>query len=110
MRLPGGSLESQRFAVVYLRLVLGLESNVEPSFETGQNLLNNGVVLTARKLLEVPIVFVDDEAMSQSEAKSKVRQILLTGYPADLDKSSAAAPEEVASIDLIASDIEGGAY
>lgn len=44
--------------------------------------------------------------MSTEEVKSQMRQFLAAQYPADLEKSPAGAPEEVASIEVLAGDLK----
>lgn len=39
-----------------------------------------GTVLAIFKLFEVPVIFVEGESMSQSEAKSQLRQLLAAQY------------------------------
>lgn len=47
--------------------------------------------------------------MSMLEAKSQVHQFFAPRYPVDLEESLAAVQEEVASIDVPASDLAGKA-
>lgn len=47
--------------------------------------------------------------MCLSQSKWRVRQLLAALYPAHLEESPAEDPEEVVSIDVLASDMEGGA-
>lgn len=49
---------------------------------------------------------MDGESMTLSEAKSKVLQFLMTCCTINLEKSLAAAPEQVVSIYVLAGDLE----
>lgn len=48
--------------------------------------------------------------MSLSDMRSQNRQFLSPRYTADMEESQAAAPEDLASIYVLASDLEGEAY
>lgn len=85
-------------------------SCVEASVEPGRKHQNNEAGLADCRVPEVPVVMLEGESMSLSEEKSKVRQFLAIQYPADLEESPVAAPEEAASIGVFAVDLEGEAY
>lgn len=80
-----------------------IEANVEP----GLKRQNDTAVLADRKVSEVPVIFIEGESISLSEAKSKVCQFLVNQYPADLDESPVVVSEDVASIDVFADDLDG---
>lgn len=82
---------------------------VEATFEPGENLLNVCTVLARRKLQEVPVVFVEPESLSLSEAELQLCQFLLARYASDHEESPAEAFEELASIDVLAAEAEGEA-
>lgn len=66
-------------------------------------------MLVDRRVPPVPDVFVDGESLFMLETKLQVRQFLGSRYPGDLEKSSAAAPDGVASTDGLAGELEGEA-
>lgn len=86
---------------------MGLLSDVLSTLKPGLKRVNNGTVLTDRKLSEVPEIFENVAMMSLGEAKSRGRQFLKTWYPADPKESPAVAPEEGACIDVLVGDLEG---
>lgn len=55
------------------------------------------------------MIFVKHEPVSLTKARLKVRQFLATQYPDDLEESMVAVPEEVASIEMLASNLNCGA-
>lgn len=77
---------------------------VKASVEPVRKHLNDGEVLADRKLPELPVILVQDDSMSLSEAKSQRHQFLAARYHADLVESPAAAPAEVVSIYLLTGD------
>lgn len=86
-----------------------LVSIVEPTVGPRWNHLNDGAVLTDRKLLEGPVIFVEGETILLSEARPQVLQFFAAWYPADLEESLAATLEKVISIDILAGGLEGEA-
>lgn len=58
--------------------------------------------MTDHKLPEVPVISVEGESISLSEGKSQVLYFLATRNLANLEKSPAVAPEEMASINVLA--------
>lgn len=82
-------------------------SCVEASVNAGRKCQIEGEVLDDRKLPEVPVVFVEGASKSLSQVKPQVRQILMARYPAGFEESSAATPEEMASNEEHAGDLEG---
>lgn len=57
---------------------MGLVINVKSAVEPGRKRLNNGAVLSDRKLLEVPVIFVEGKLILLSEVKQQVLQFLAT--------------------------------
>lgn len=86
-----------------------LLSWVEATIELGHKRISDGAVLKDRKIPEVPIVFVDGESTSPSEARLSLRQFLGARYSADFEESLGLAAEEVASIYEAAGDLQYGA-
>lgn len=68
------------------------------SVESDKNIQDYGAVMADRKLPAVHVIFAEGSSMLLSEATSHVRQFFATWYSADHTESSAAAPEEVASM------------
>lgn len=63
--------------------------------------------LTDRKIPEIPVIFVEGASVSVSEVKSQVHPFMATQYSTKVEESPAAAPNEVASIDVHTGDLEG---
>lgn len=57
------------------------------------------------ELPEEHVIFVEGQSMSVSEAKSQLFQQLVAPYFADLEKSRAAAFEEVVCITILTNDL-----
>lgn len=84
-----------------------LVSCVEVTVQPGRRRLNDCLLLVDEKLLEVPVNFLEGDSIYLSEAKLQVRKPLSFRYPADFEESEAKAPEKMASIDVLAGDLEG---
>lgn len=87
--------------------VAGLVRCVQATDEPGRRGRNHGAVLADHKLREVPVIFVEGESISLSEVKLGVHQFLAAQYPAILEEPLARASKEVASIEVLANDLEG---
>lgn len=86
-------------------LVLRLEAKVE----MGRKRQNDSAMLAVCTLPLIPVIFLEGEPIYLSEARSQVRKLLATHYLLDLEKSPVVAPEEVATIDVLAGDLDGEA-
>lgn len=75
---------------------------IEASVEAGPKHQIDGAVLVDHKSPEVPLIFFKGESISTSEARLQVHQLLVSHYPADLEVSTLLAPEEAASVNLLA--------
>lgn len=62
---------------------MGLVSSVEEIVEPGRKRQSYGAVLADGKLPKVPLILVEGEFLSLSEAKSKMRHFSGTRYLAD---------------------------
>lgn len=78
----------------------------EATVKPGRKLLNDGAVLADRELLGVRVMNTEGEAMSLLEEKSQLRQFLVALYLAYLKDYLAAAPEEVARVEVLAGNLE----
>lgn len=87
----------------------GLLKCVEATVEPCRGPLYDGALLVDHKLLKVPVIFVNGESMFLSEANFQVLQFLASLYLAHLEDSLAAAPVKLASIAILAGDLEGDA-
>lgn len=61
------------------------------------------------KITEVPVILGECESTSLSEAKTLVRQLLATQYPAKHEESPVPDFQEVATIDMLAGDLDAEA-
>lgn len=86
-----------------------LISSFGASVEPGRKRPNDCNLLTDCKLPKVPVIFIEGESISPSEANLQVRQFFVTPYPASLEEYPAAVPGGLASIDVLAGDLEGEA-
>lgn len=88
---------------------MGMVSNIESAVEPGRKHINDGAVLTDRTISEVPVIFLEGEPMSLSEARLKVCQFMATQNPSALDKYLVLTTDEVVGIDVLVGDLEGEA-
>lgn len=72
------------------RLVSCIEATADP----GRKHLNDSAVLADGKLLEVPLILVEDASMSLSKEESQGRQFLSAQYPGDVEEYPARAFSE----------------
>lgn len=63
-------------------------------------------MLADRKAPEIHMIFLDGDSMALAEEKSHVQQLSVTQYPDYHVESLAAAPEQVACITVVASDLD----
>lgn len=59
--------------------------------------------------MEVLVIFVEDEWRPMSDRRLQLCQLLVAWYPADLEESTMASPEDVTIIDVLTSDRKGEA-
>lgn len=98
-----GVAESRRGScTTFPRLVSWVETSIEPG---GKRVIAD-TVLTDSKLWYVPVIFSKCASISLLETEFQVHEILTAQYPADLEKSAAEAPEDVASIGPLADDLQ----
>lgn len=81
-------------------------SCVEASIKPGQKLQNNGAMLVGCNLFEVPAVFVKGKPIFLSDGQSPLCQFLAAWYPVDFQWSLAVASQKVASVVLLAGDLD----
>lgn len=74
---------------------------VETSAEPDRQCQNNGEGLTDPKAPKLSVILLEGESMSLSDAKSQVRQFLMTPYLVEIEDSPAAASGKVASIKVL---------
>lgn len=85
-------------------------SLAEAGGEPGPKSQSDGAVLPDCKVAEVPVKFLEGESVPLSEAESAaVCQFIGSLYPAGVEESLPAVPEKVASIDVLADDLESEA-
>lgn len=78
---------------------------VKASVDSCQNRQIDGKELADCKNYDVPMIFLEGESMAVSEAKSQVRQFLMTQYLAGPEESMVPAFEDLANINVLADDI-----
>lgn len=84
-----------------------MSSCVDANLKPDRNFQNDCAELADSKPPEGPVLFFEGRAMSVCKAVSRVCQFLADQYPADPEKSPAAAFKDVASVDLLALDMDG---
>lgn len=81
-------------------------SCVEAPVERGRKRLDDGEVMADQSLSKVPVIFLDGESMPWLEAKWQVRQFVVGRYRGNHEECLGAAPEEAATTDVVAGDLD----